>query len=67
MVLLFHPSGIERKAVETLAPFLEPVTAQNGVATAYLCRNRSCLSPVTGPAKLEALLKENGPAAVPGS
>jgi uncharacterized protein YyaL (SSP411 family) len=57
-VLLFHPAGPGKEEIEALAPFIEPMTALPGGAGAYLCRDRSCLPPVTDTAALEALLKE---------
>jgi uncharacterized protein YyaL (SSP411 family) len=57
IVLLFHPSGLEGEEVAALVPFIEPMTAPRGGAAAYLCRDRSCLAPVSDAAALEALLR----------
>ncbi len=58
-VLLFNPAGPEREEIAELVPFIEPMTAPRGGATAYLCRGRSCLTPVSDAAALEALLSEH--------
>lgn len=59
VVLLFHPTaGSGGEEIEAAAPFVEPMTALRDTATAYLCRDRSCLSPVSNTTALKALLEE---------
>lgn len=57
-LLLFHPAGLERADVEALIPYLENMSPPGSRASAYLCRNRSCLLPQHTPEGLAALLRE---------
>lgn len=61
LVLLNYPSTAPGKdAIETFAPFTGPLTVSHGEATAYLCRDHSCLPPVYSATALEAMLEEQG-------
>jgi uncharacterized protein YyaL (SSP411 family) len=54
-VVLFRPEGKNPPIVE-LAPFLENQVAIDGKATAYVCREQVCESPVTSAKELAELL-----------
>ncbi|MBT9150151.1 MAG: hypothetical protein DDT40_00317 [candidate division WS2 bacterium] len=56
-VVLLHPSGEAGKDIEELAPFIREQQPVEGKATAYICRNFSCLTPVTDGTALLKLLK----------
>ena len=58
MVVLLRPAGQGEKEIKGPAPFAGPVTAPRDGAAAHLCRERSCLAPVTDAAALQALLQE---------
>jgi hypothetical protein len=45
--LLFKPTTAEAAKIIKIAPFIEPMTAQNGRATAYVCENFACKWPTT--------------------
>jgi len=55
LVLLQSASDRE---LEALVPLMTGKTSVDGKATAYLCRDRSCLEPVTDPEQLARLLAE---------
>ncbi|NLZ93593.1 MAG: thioredoxin domain-containing protein, partial [Firmicutes bacterium] len=46
-VVLHHPSGRERAAIESIAPFTRGQEPIDNKATAYICRNFACQAPVT--------------------
>jgi uncharacterized protein len=49
----------ERQAqLATLMPFIGPMNAQDGRATAFVCRNFACLAPVSTPEALASQLEE---------
>ena len=54
-VLLFRPKG-DKPPIADLAPFLENQVAIDGKATAYVCREQVCESPVTSAKALAELL-----------
>ncbi|HAP31632.1 MAG TPA: thioredoxin domain-containing protein, partial [Firmicutes bacterium] len=56
MAVLLRPSGEQGSVLTRLAPFSGAMSAIDGKATAYVCRNHSCLSPVTDANELAALL-----------
>jgi uncharacterized protein YyaL (SSP411 family) len=56
MVVLLRPSGEQGSEVIKLAPFSKAMQTVDGKATAYVCRNRSCLAPVTDAGELMKLL-----------
>lgn len=64
-VLLFHPGENGMENIEKLSPFIKPMIPLHGQTTAYVCRNRSCLPPVTSPEKLARLLEHEN--VFPGS
>ena len=64
-VVLFHPAGVERKEIESIAPFVELMNAPDGQATAYLCRDRRCKAPVNSASALKELLADAGSALWP--
>jgi uncharacterized protein YyaL (SSP411 family) len=48
---------VHRDAVARLLPWLEPMTARQGRATAYVCRQFACQAPTVSPDELEAQLR----------
>jgi uncharacterized protein YyaL (SSP411 family) len=56
MVILLRPSGEQGSELIKLAPFTKTMETVVGKATAYVCRNRSCLRPVTDADELTKLL-----------
>jgi uncharacterized protein YyaL (SSP411 family) len=56
MVVLVRPSGEQGSELVKLAPFCHGMSANCGKATAYICRNRSCLAPITDAERLPALI-----------
>ena len=59
-VLLFRPEGETEPEIARIAPFTREMRAIGGQAAAYVCRNFSCLRPVTDPKELAAILAEEG-------
>jgi len=57
-VVIFHPSGKEGKAIESLVPFVASQAPIDGQTTAYVCQNYVCNLPTNDLKKLESLLKE---------
>jgi uncharacterized protein YyaL (SSP411 family) len=57
-VVLFRPAEIRAPEILKLAPFLKPMRARGGKATAYVCSNFRCQLPVRDPAEMLALLKK---------
>jgi hypothetical protein len=56
LVTLLRPPNGDGKRVVQLCPFTEHMTAAENAATAYLCRQHACQSPVTDPDALAASL-----------
>lgn len=56
MVVLQRPSGEPGSELVKLAPFTEDMQAVDGKATLYVCRNHSCLLPVTDVGELIKIL-----------
>jgi uncharacterized protein YyaL (SSP411 family) len=56
-VLLFRPHGSGSAAVSKLAPYTKDMKAEQGKATAYVCRNFACSEPVRTVHELLGLLK----------
>jgi uncharacterized protein YyaL (SSP411 family) len=56
VVILLRPSGEQGSELIKLAPFTKTMETVDGKATAYVCRNRSCLRPVTDAGELTELL-----------
>jgi uncharacterized protein YyaL (SSP411 family) len=56
MVVLLRPSGEQGSEVIKLAPFSKAMQTVDGKATAFVCRNQSCLAPVTVAGELMKLL-----------
>jgi uncharacterized protein YyaL (SSP411 family) len=55
VVMSLAPGGPQR-AVAAQIPFVGAMTAKDGRATAYVCRNFTCREPVTNPEALAAAL-----------
>ena len=55
-VVLFHPEEQEEINIEEFAPFTKNQMSIDGKATAYVCKNYSCLMPVTETKKMLELL-----------
>jgi uncharacterized protein YyaL (SSP411 family) len=55
LILLVTPGNRERLA--KLAPFVGPLEARDGRATAYVCVERACRAPTTDPAALTSELR----------
>jgi len=58
VTVLLRPSGEPGDELAKLAPFSGPMQAIGGKATAYVCRNHSCLAPITEAGQLPALLSD---------
>ncbi len=56
MTVLLRPAGKQGSELTELAPFCGAMSAVDGKATAYVCRNNSCQPPVTDVGQLKALL-----------
>jgi len=54
-VIIFHPAGDAVQGIEELAPFIREQQPIDGMATAYVCQNHACLSPVTDVDELSGL------------
>lgn len=46
-VMLFHPAGEDGKDIETVASFIREQKALQARATAYICENYACGTPIT--------------------
>ena len=57
-VVLFRSANEESPAISEIAAFTQNQTAQNGNATAYVCRNYVCRAPTTDPQKMLELLQD---------
>ncbi|MDF9407031.1 thioredoxin domain-containing protein [Pelotomaculum isophthalicicum JI] len=55
-VIIFHPAGDADQGIETLAPYTKEQRSIDGMATAYVCQNYTCQSPVTDFDKLSGML-----------
>src|SRR5204862_7518852 len=64
--LLFAGGGEEQKRLAKLAPFVAPLAAKNGKATAYVCVDYACRLPTTDLAAFAAQLEERGEKAATG-
>ncbi|MBW1851269.1 MAG: thioredoxin domain-containing protein [Deltaproteobacteria bacterium] len=56
-VLLFKRNGPEGKRLTSISPFVEAMTPLNQQATAYVCKQYACQTPITNISELEAILK----------
>ncbi|GAX88922.1 thioredoxin domain-containing protein [Effusibacillus lacus] len=56
-VVVLNPMGKEAEVVNQF-PFVEGKTAKDGKATAYVCENYSCLSPIQDLTELERILRK---------
>ncbi|MBN1424041.1 thioredoxin domain-containing protein [Candidatus Fermentibacteria bacterium] len=65
--LMVRPVNPPDLALESLAPALVDKAPINGRAAAYVCRDRTCLPPVTEPTALADLLGADAVAAKPAS
>jgi uncharacterized protein YyaL (SSP411 family) len=50
--------AVARASLERVLPWLEPMTARDGQATAYVCRDFACQVPVHTPEALTAQLQD---------
>lgn len=55
-VIIFHPAGDADQGLEILAPYIKEQRSIHGMATAYVCQNYTCQSPVTDLDKLSGML-----------
>jgi uncharacterized protein YyaL (SSP411 family) len=58
LVLPLDPASAGGRDLVASMPWLAPLTARDGRATAYVCRHFTCEQPVTAPDALAALLRE---------
>ncbi|MEW6073373.1 MAG: thioredoxin domain-containing protein [Planctomycetota bacterium] len=56
-VLLLRPPVGDGGPLATLAPYIAPLTALDGRATAYICRDFACSAPTTAVEEVERLLR----------
>ncbi|WPD24282.1 MAG: thioredoxin domain-containing protein [Candidatus Electrothrix scaldis] len=59
-LLLLADGGENQDFLSKWLPFLETVAMQDDQSTAYVCRDYTCQLPVTDPAELKRMLKEEG-------
>ena len=57
LVVLVDESS--QKRITAVAPFVAPLVAKGGAATAYVCVERACHAPTTDPAELTRDLRTN--------
>ncbi|MFA5221348.1 MAG: thioredoxin domain-containing protein [Methanoregula sp.] len=57
LITLLRSGGTAGEQLATLAPFTRPMAMLEGTATAYVCRDYSCLAPVTDPFVMRELLR----------
>jgi uncharacterized protein len=57
-VLLYVDGGAQQKALAALAPFVAPLVAKDGKATAYVCVNYACRLPTSDRAAFATQLDE---------
>ncbi|MGW8286868.1 MAG: thioredoxin domain-containing protein [Desulfobulbales bacterium] len=57
VVMLLKPLGSDADKLSALAPYIIDYTAHDSKATAYVCQNFSCKSPITDPSQLSKLLR----------
>ncbi|MFH1116354.1 MAG: thioredoxin domain-containing protein [Pseudomonadota bacterium] len=55
-VVLFRPTGHEKPEITSIAPYTEGLTAIEGKAAAYVCRDYNCELPTTDPDTMLELL-----------
>jgi uncharacterized protein YyaL (SSP411 family) len=55
-VLVLRPTGDAEPPIVRIAPFTKPLSALNGRAAAYVCRDHACSLPTDDPARLLNLL-----------
>ena len=55
-VVVVPVTAAHRDALVKLLPFVEPLIAREGQATAYVCRDFVCQAPVTSPDALATIL-----------
>ncbi|MFH1113571.1 MAG: thioredoxin domain-containing protein, partial [Pseudomonadota bacterium] len=55
-VVLFRPTGHEKPEITGMAPYTEGLTAIEGKAAAYVCRDYTCELPTTDPDTMLELL-----------
>jgi uncharacterized protein YyaL (SSP411 family) len=56
-VVLFRPAEVESPPIVALAPYTRPMTAINGLATAYICANFRCEYPTADPREMVEILE----------
>ncbi|MCG8401544.1 MAG: thioredoxin domain-containing protein [Firmicutes bacterium] len=56
-VFVYRPRGEEGRSIEKIAPHVKEQHPVGGLATAYVCRDRVCLEPVTDPSALPNLIR----------
>ena len=57
-LLVFNPEGEEGRDIQEIIPHIKGQRAIDGKATAYICKDFACQSPVTSPEMLENQLKQ---------
>jgi uncharacterized protein len=57
-VVIFIPGEETRTRFSALAPFVQNMTPIGGKATAYVCRQYACQTPITDPKEMEKTLNE---------
>ncbi|MFN4181690.1 MAG: thioredoxin domain-containing protein [bacterium] len=60
LVVLFRDAQEENPPIARLAPFVRPMTAIGGKATAYVCYQHTCREPTTETEKMLEYLQESG-------
>ena len=61
-VLLFKRTDDDTGLLEDIAPFTGPMVMKDGKPTVYLCRDQTCIEPLTDPEAVGMILREGGPA-----
>ena len=56
-IVIFRPSEIEAPEIDNISEFIKGHVSIDGKATAYVCRNNSCKTPVTSPYEMLEILK----------
>ena len=57
-IILLHPPGRQGSKLESVATFVENLTAVSGQATAYLCQNYVCSRPTNDTAEFDRMLSD---------